>query len=58
MWGLTLQSLFAVLVLKTGAGRQAFQAAGVAITQLLNFTYVGSSFVFGLLGSRRHGRAS
>ena len=51
-WGLTLQFLFAVIVLKTGAGRQAFQAAGAVITRILDFAFVGSSFVFGPLGSR------
>ena len=50
-WGLTLQFVFALIVLKTGAGRAAFQAAGAAITQLLNFAFVGSSFVFGPLGN-------
>jgi len=50
-WGLTLQFLFAVIVLKTGAGRQAFQVAGAAITTILNFAFVGSSFVFGPLGN-------
>jgi CNT family concentrative nucleoside transporter len=50
-WGLALQFLFAVIVLKTGAGRQAFQAAGAVITQILNFAFVGSSFVFGPLGN-------
>ena len=50
-WGLTLQFLFAVIVLKTGAGRQAFQAAGAVITRILNFAFVGSSFVFGPLGN-------
>ena len=50
-WGLTLQFLFALIVLKTGAGRAAFQAAGTAVTRLLNFAFVGSSFVFGPLGN-------
>jgi CNT family concentrative nucleoside transporter len=50
-WGLTLQFVFALIVLKTGAGRQAFQAAGAAITKILNFAFVGSSFVFGPLGN-------
>jgi concentrative nucleoside transporter, CNT family len=50
-WGLTLQFLFALIVLKTAAGRAAFQAAGTAITGLLNFAFVGSSFVFGPLGN-------
>jgi CNT family concentrative nucleoside transporter len=50
-WGLTLQFLFALIVLKTEAGRAAFQAAGTAVTRLLNFAFVGSSFVFGPLGN-------
>ena len=49
-WGLTLQGLFAVVVLKTEAGRLVFQQLGALMTRLLNFTYVGSSFVFGPLG--------
>jgi CNT family concentrative nucleoside transporter len=50
-WGLTLQFLFALIVLKTEAGRTAFQAGGTAVTRLLNFAFVGSSFVFGPLGN-------
>jgi CNT family concentrative nucleoside transporter len=49
-WGLTLQWVFAVIVLKTQAGTVVFQEAGALITRLLNFTYAGSSFVFGPLG--------
>jgi CNT family concentrative nucleoside transporter len=49
-WGLALQGLFAVIVLKTEVGRQVFQQLGALMTRLLNFTYVGSSFVFGALG--------
>ena len=51
-WGLTLQFAFAVLVLKTGAGRQLFQSLGAMITKVLDFSFVGSSFVFGPLGDR------
>jgi CNT family concentrative nucleoside transporter len=50
-WGLALQFLFAIVVLKTSAGQAVFQTAGNVITRLLNFTYVGSSFVFGPLGN-------
>ncbi|HTM02810.1 MAG TPA: nucleoside transporter C-terminal domain-containing protein [Vicinamibacterales bacterium] len=50
-WGLGLQFLFAVIVLKTAVGQQVFQTLGGYITKLLNFTYVGSSFVFGPLGN-------
>jgi CNT family concentrative nucleoside transporter len=50
-WGLTLQFVFAFIVLKTEIGRATFVAAGDAITRVLNFAYVGSSFVFGPLGN-------
>src|SRR6188768_2601015 len=46
-WGLGLQFVFALIVLKTDAGRAVFQSAGGVIPQILNFAYVGSSFVFG-----------
>ena len=49
-WGLALQFVFALIVLKTNAGRLVFQTLGAYITKLLNFTYVGSAFVFGPLG--------
>jgi len=49
-WGLALQFLFALIVLKTTIGQIVFQTLGTYITKLLNFTYVGSSFVFGPLG--------
>ena len=50
-WGLGLQFVFALIVLKTEIGRAVFQTAGRLITKLLDFTYVGSSFVFGPLGN-------
>ena len=50
-WGLGLQFVFALVVLKTDLGRLAFQNIGSAITRLLSFAYVGSSFVFGPLGN-------
>ena len=51
-WGLSLQVVFALLVLKTATGRQIFQTLGGAINRLLDFAFVGSSFVFGPLGSK------
>jgi CNT family concentrative nucleoside transporter len=51
-WGLTLQFVFALIVLKTVVGQTAFQVAGAAITRVLDFAFVGSSFVFGPLGNR------
>jgi CNT family concentrative nucleoside transporter len=51
-WGLGLQFTFALIVLKTEAGRTAFQALGRAINRVLDFAFVGSTFVFGPLGSK------
>jgi CNT family concentrative nucleoside transporter len=51
-WGLGLQFLFAIVVLKTRVGQAVFQTLGAYITKLLDFAYVGSSFVFGPLGNR------
>jgi concentrative nucleoside transporter, CNT family len=50
-WGLGLQFVFALIVLKTDIGRAVFQSAGNIITRLLNFSIVGSDFVFGPLGN-------
>jgi CNT family concentrative nucleoside transporter len=52
LWGLGLQIVFALIVLKTTAGQRTFQALGGAINRLLDFAFVGSSFVFGPLGSK------
>ena len=49
-WGLGLQILFALIVLKTGVGQQLFATLGNWITRLLAFAFVGSAFVFGPLG--------
>jgi CNT family concentrative nucleoside transporter len=46
-WGLGLQFVFAVFVLRIDAGRIAFQKAGNAVTTLLGYAYAGSHFVFG-----------
>lgn len=46
-WGLGLQFVFAVFVLRIDAGRMAFQKAGNAVTTLLGYAYAGSHFVFG-----------
>ena len=49
-WGLGLQIVFAIIVLKTSIGQTVFETLGRYITQLLGFAGVGSSFVFGALG--------
>jgi CNT family concentrative nucleoside transporter len=51
-WGLGLQVVFALLVLKTDTGQWVFQRASDGITKLLAFAGVGSSFVFGPLGNK------
>jgi CNT family concentrative nucleoside transporter len=49
-WGLGLQIVFALIVLKTSAGQRVFETLGRYITTLLSFAGVGSAFVFGALG--------
>jgi concentrative nucleoside transporter, CNT family len=49
-WGLGLQILLALFVLKTSIGQQVFSWVGGKITRVLNLSYVGSDFVFGALG--------
>src|SRR5258706_9686524 len=52
VWGLSLQILFALIVLKTEIGQRVFKALASVINHLLDFAFVGSSFVFGPLGSK------
>lgn len=49
-WGLGLQFLFALFVLKVSWGREAFAKAGHGVEKFLSFSVAGSSFVFGELG--------
>src|ERR1700722_6600675 len=49
-WGLGLQIVFAIFVLKIELGRVLFQKAGDAVNRLLSYAFVGSQFVFGELG--------
>src|ERR1700719_4430548 len=51
-WGLGLQFVFAVFVLRIDAGRQGFQKAGDVVNRLLSYAFVGSQFVFGELGKQ------
>jgi CNT family concentrative nucleoside transporter len=50
-WGLGLQFVFAVAVLRTPLGQEVFRWIGDKINRLLSFTYAGSSMVFGQLGT-------
>ena len=47
--GTGLQVVFALVVLKTAAGRLVFDGANTAITRLLSFSEAGARFVFGKL---------
>lgn len=53
VWGLALQFLFALLVLKTKYGVAAFEFIGRGVNRLLSFAFSGSEFVFGTLGAAR-----
>lgn len=46
LWGMGLQFAFALLVLRTSAGK-VFQAASAAVNNMLAYTKAGSTFVFG-----------
>ena len=51
-WGLSLQIVFALIVLKTTTGQRVFQTLGTLINRLLGFASVGSGMVFGPLGDK------
>lgn len=57
LWGLGLQWLFALIVLKTTIGQTVFEFAGKVVNRLLSFSVEGSRFVFGNLGDRANGEA-
>jgi len=50
--GLTLQFIFALLILRVGYGERVMTAAGNAVNRLLSYSFVGSEFLFGELGSK------
>jgi CNT family concentrative nucleoside transporter len=49
-WGLGLQIVFAIFVLRVPQGRDIFQKAGDAANRVLSYAFAGSEFVFGPLG--------
>src|SRR5262249_31933905 len=51
-WGLGLQLLFAIFVLRVPAGQALFRWLGNLVTAILGFSYIGSEFVFGELGKQ------
>ena len=54
-WGVGLQLVFALLVLRFPAGQRLFKQLGDAVTAILSFSYAGSEFVFGDLGKQHAG---
>jgi CNT family concentrative nucleoside transporter len=51
-YGLALQVIFALFVLRVPAGQQLFSALGNGVTKILSFSFAGSSFVFGEIGKQ------
>src|SRR5579864_396089 len=51
-WGLGLQVTFAFFVLDTRIGRATFSVIGDAVNKLLDYSFYGSTFVFGELGKK------
>jgi concentrative nucleoside transporter, CNT family len=50
-WGIVLQAVFALIILKTYAGARFFEVIGNGVKQFLEFTNKGSDFVFGELAN-------
>src|SRR5207248_8633936 len=53
LWGLGLQLIFAILVLRWTFGQRIMATAGGGITKLLSYSAAGAEFVFGVLGRPR-----
>src|SRR5262249_51604237 len=51
-WGLGLQIVFAVFVLRIDFGRHLFQVISDGATRVLSYSFVGSQFLFGELGKQ------
>jgi len=51
-WGLVLQLLLGLLIFKTQSGANVFQELANLVRRFLEFSYEGSSFVFGTLGKK------
>src|SRR5215475_11868305 len=50
LWGLGLQLIFAIIVLRWTFGQRIMAAAGAGVTRLLSYSAAGAEFVFGSLG--------
>jgi CNT family concentrative nucleoside transporter len=53
LWGLGLQITFAFLVLEVSFGQRVLQTASNGVQKLLDYSFVGSEFVFGPLGMKQ-----
>lgn len=51
-WGIGLQFLFGLIVFRWEAGRAAVAKAGAVVNTVLEYSFAGSSFVFGELGAK------
>ena len=51
-WGVSLQLLFAIFVLRVPIGQTIFRWLGATVTKILSFSYAGSEFVFGEIGKQ------
>jgi CNT family concentrative nucleoside transporter len=49
LWGISLQFVLALLILKTYPGHLVFDAARIVMTKVLDFTEIGAEFLFGKL---------
>jgi len=52
IWGLSLQIVFAFLVLEWTVGQRVLGSVGAAITRMLGYSFAGSQMVFGDLGKQ------
>ncbi|HEV2274058.1 MAG TPA: Na+ dependent nucleoside transporter N-terminal domain-containing protein, partial [Acidobacteriaceae bacterium] len=52
LWGLGLEWLFALIVLRSTVGERGLAMAGRAVNRLLTYAFAGSTFVFGELGAQ------
>ena len=50
LWGLGLQIVFAIMVLRWTFGQRIMSSAGAGVTKLLSYSAAGAEFVFGALG--------
>src|SRR5213595_2728140 len=51
-WGVGLQLIFAIFVLRVPVGQKIFSWLGATVTKILGFSYAGSEFVFGEIGKQ------